>query len=134
MRKLPLPGSDETPDPLPAWKQRHPQEGRLLALLETDWPGGQEIGRRFLRYSPASLSDPQPVDVPSEERLAAALQAYRTLLAEGKVRDRERLWGFLETLAGRSLKQTRAEREALIVRWMPASLARALSLPDEDAA
>ena len=136
MRKPALPEPDEVPDPLPAWKQRHPHERRLLALLETDWPGGEEIGRRFLRHSALSAADPEPLDVSNDDRLATALRYYRALVAEGRATDRERLWALLESLAGkpRAKAGTGRCRETWMIHWMPASLARALSNPDEDAA
>ncbi|MCX7110936.1 MAG: hypothetical protein NTX45_12590 [Proteobacteria bacterium] len=38
------------PKSLKGWCGQHPHERKILALLETDWPGTQEVSQKAMEY------------------------------------------------------------------------------------
>ena len=85
-------------DPLRFWRNQHARESKIIAVLETDWPGSRELCRNTLDYVTQRVPDPARQRQAVENSLSAALRAYRLTLHRHADSDRERLKAFLDTL------------------------------------
>jgi hypothetical protein len=121
-------------DSLKTWKERHPSESKLMALLEIDWPGSQEICRRFIRQVTDSNPDKGMAESITDHCLSSALATYRGLLQDRSVPDRERLSRFIRTLASELIGFVDSTQTAdeLSVQWVPKSLAKALEIQQDE--
>ena len=86
------------PKPLNGWCGQHPHERKILALLETDWPGTQEVSQKAMEYLRLHFADTD-IDVQITARsLSQALRAYHDGLFKQSLADRSRLALFVDTL------------------------------------
>jgi hypothetical protein len=101
------------PKSLKGWCGQHPHERKILALLETDWPGTQEVSQKAMEYlklhcsgssnggddvltNAGSVAD---FDVRiTAHSLSQALRAYHDGLFKQSLADRSRLALFVDTL------------------------------------
>jgi hypothetical protein len=116
-------------DPLQAWRSRHARERKLMAVLEIDWPGTQDVCRNAIDYVLQQVPEAETRDRVVEHCLSAALNAYRVALHDRTVSDRGRLGSFLNTLRFELRTRVPADhpREPeLIRRLVPSHLQRAL--------
>ena len=44
-------------DPLRFWRNQHARESKIIAVLETDWPGTGELSRNTLAYVAQRIPD-----------------------------------------------------------------------------
>lgn len=121
-------------NPLQTWKERHPSESKLMALLEIDWPGAQEICRRFIQQVTDSNPDKGMAESITDYCLSSALATYRGLLLDRSVPDQERLSRFIRTLASELIGFVDSPQTAdeLSVQWVPKSLAKALEIQQDE--
>lgn len=85
-------------DPLQAWRSRHARERKIMAVLEIDWPGTQDVCRNAIHYVMQQVPETENRDRVVECCLSIALNAYRVALHDRTVSDRGRLGSFLNTL------------------------------------
>ena len=86
------------PKPLKGWCGQHPHERKILALLETDWPGTPEVSQKAMEYLRLHFADTD-IDVQITARsLSQALRAYHDGLFKQSLADRSRLALFVDTL------------------------------------
>ena len=86
------------PKPLKGWCGQHPHERKILALLENDWPGTQEVSQKAMEYLRLHFADTD-IDVQITARsLSQALRAYHDGLFKQSLADRSRLALFVDTL------------------------------------
>jgi hypothetical protein len=85
-------------DPLQSWRSRHARERKILAMLEIDWPGTQDVCQNAIDYILQQVRETEHRDQVVEHCLSAALNAYRVALHDLTVSDRGRLGSFLNTL------------------------------------
>jgi hypothetical protein len=85
-------------DPLQSWRSRHARERKILAVLEIDWPGTQDVCRNAIDYVLQQVPEAENRDRVVEGCLSVALNAYRVALHDLTVSDRGRLGSFLNTL------------------------------------
>jgi hypothetical protein len=126
-------------DPLWVWRTQHARESKIIAVLETDWPGTRELCRNTLVYVVQRIPDSEPRRQAIENSLSAALHAYRVAINCHGGSDRERLHVFLDTLMRgleKQLPASLAVSHELTQRLIPANLRNILDGPikDRDAA
>jgi hypothetical protein len=122
-------------DPLRFWRSQHARESKIIAVLETDWPGTRKLCRNTLDYVTQRIPDSEPRRRAIENSLSAALHAYRDAMYRRAGSDRERLKIFLDTLMRSLEKQLPASPEAghgLTQRLIPTNLRNILDGPIED--
>jgi hypothetical protein len=86
------------PKSLKGWCGRHPHERKILALLETDWPGTQGVSQKAMEYLRLHFVDTD-IDVQiTAHSLSQALRAYHDGLFRQSLADRGRLALFVDTL------------------------------------
>jgi hypothetical protein len=127
--------TSKTGDPLRFWRKQHARESKIIAVLETDWPGTRELCRNTLDYLTQRISDPEQRRQAIENSLSAALHAYRGAMHRQADSDRNRLKVFLNTLMQSLEKQwpaTQVPAHELMDRLMPANLRNILDDPFED--
>jgi hypothetical protein len=116
-------------DPLQSWRSRHARERKIMAMLEIDWPGTQDVCRNAIDYVMQQVPEMENRDRVVECCLSAALNAYRVALHDRTVSDRGRLGSFLNTLMFELRTRVPADhpREPeLTRRLVPSHLQRAL--------
>jgi len=101
------------PKSLKGWCGQHPHERKILALLETDWPGTQEVSQKAMEYLKlhcsgssnggnniiANADSVADFDVQiTAHSLSQALQAYHDGLFKQSLADKGRLALFVDTL------------------------------------
>jgi len=101
------------PKPLKGWCGQHPHERKILALLETDWPGTQEVSQKAMEYLRlhgsgssnggndiiTNANSVMDIDAQITARsLSQALRAYHDGLFKQSLADRGRLALFVDTL------------------------------------
>ncbi len=114
-------------DPLQAWCSCHARERKIMAVLEIDWPGTQDVCRNAIDYILQTVPETENRDRVVEGCLSAALNAYRVALHGRTVSDRARLGSFLNTLMFELRTRVPADhpRETgLIRRLVPSHLQR----------
>jgi len=128
MRKTNGQPNPSSPDPLKTWKDSHPSQSTWLALLESDWPGAQEICRRFIEEISLAGLDAETAETMVDNGLSASLTAYRKSLNDDTISDPQRLLIFSRALASRFIELVGRERsvEQLVIHWLPDSLAKVL--------
>jgi len=122
-------------DPLRFWRSQHARESKIIAVLETDWPGTRELCRNTLDYVAQRIPDPEQRRQAVENSLSAALHAYRLALHRHADSDRDRLKVFLDTLMRGLEKQWPTSLVAgheLTQRLIPGNLRNILDGPIED--
>ncbi|QSA98111.1 hypothetical protein [Methylococcus sp. EFPC2] len=127
--------TSKTADPLWLWRSQHARESKIIAVLETDWPGTRELCRNTLDYVAQRVPDPERRHQAVENSLSAALHAYRGAINCHAGSDRDRLQVFLDTLMRGLEKQLPAAPAASdeLMPWLvPASLRDILVRPVED--
>lgn len=127
--------SSKTADRLRFWRSQHARESKIIAVLETDWPGTRELCRNTLDYVAQRIPDPERRHQAVENSLSAALHAYRLALHRHAGSDRDRLKEFLDTLMRRLVRQLPAAPVPgyeLTDRLVPANLRNILDAPIED--
>lgn len=129
----------KTADPLWFWRNQHTRESKIIAVLETDWPGTRELCRNTLDYVAQRIPDPEQRRQAIENSLSAALSAYRGAINCHAGSDRERLQVFVDTLIRgleEQLPTAPAAAYELTDRLVPASLRNILGgrVEDRDAA
>lgn len=127
--------TSKTADPLWVWRSQHARESKLIAVLETDWPGTRELCRNTLDYVTQRILDSEHRMQAIENSLSAALHAYRGAMNCYAGSDRERLKVFLDTLMRGLEKQwpaTQMPVRELTDRLIPANLRNILDGPIED--
>lgn len=126
--------SSKTADPLRFWRSQHARESKIIAVLETDWPGTRELCRNTLDYVAQRVSDPEHRRQAVESSLSAALHAYRGAMNRHADSDRDRLKVFLNTLMQGLEKQwpaTQVPTHELTDRLVPVNLRNILDDPFE---
>lgn len=116
-------------DPLQSWRSRHARERKIMAVLEIDWPGTQDVCRNAIDYIMQQMPETENRDRVIECCLSAALNAYRVALHDRTVSDRGRLESFLGALMFELRTRVPADhpREPeLIRRLVPSHLQRTL--------
>jgi hypothetical protein len=126
------PRSHSEPAAFRSWRERHPLEARWLTIVDTDWPGAAEFAHRFVAQVSESLTDANQAGRLIDRNLGTGIRAYRKLLDQGHLVDRDRLQAFLEGLTADLPADVQGEcgPEALILGWMPSGLGQAWSDPD----
>jgi hypothetical protein len=127
--------SSKTTDPLWFWRNQHTRESKIIAALETDWPGTRELCRNTLAYVAQWIPDSEQRMQAIENSLSAALHAYRLAMHRHADSDRERLQVFLDTLMRGLAKQlpvAPVPGYELTDRLVPANLRNILDGPIED--
>lgn len=116
-------------DALQAWRSRHARERKILAVLEIDWPGTQDVCKNAIDYIMQTVLEAENRDRVIECCLSVALNVYRVALHDRTVSDRGRLGSFLGALMFELRTRVPAEhpREPeLIRRLVPAHLHKTL--------
>lgn len=85
-------------DPLQTWRSYHARESKIMAMLEIDWPGTQDVCRNAIDYVMQRMPEAENRDRVIERCLSVALDAYRAALHESAVPDRNRLETFFGAL------------------------------------
>ena len=122
-------------DPLRFWRNQHARESKIIAVLETDWPGTRDLCRNTLDYVTQRIPDSEQRMQAIENSLSAALHAYRGAINCHAGSDRDRLQVFLDTLMRGLEKQLSAAPVPgyeLTDRLVPANLRNILGGPVED--
>jgi len=103
------------PKSLKGWCGQHPHERKILALLETDWPGTQEVSQKAMEYLRLHRSGGSNGNAGNDiithvgsatdfdaqitaRSLSQALRAYHDGLFKQSLADRGRLALFVDTL------------------------------------
>jgi hypothetical protein len=116
-------------DFLQYWRSRHARERKILAVLEIDWPGTQDVCRNAIDYVLQQVPEAENRDRVVERCLSAALNAYRVAVHDRTVSDRGRLGSFLGALLVELRTRVTVDHPIepeLIRRLVPAHLRKTL--------